>query len=126
MTAGPGFRYAWQDNEHFKKPTELSAPDYIAHVMQWTESLINDEKIFAPDENHFPKDFMATVKKIYQRLFRIYAHIYHHHIDDVKHCQLQETLNQSFRSFMAFVQEYKLIPEDQQTPLKSIINQLFV
>ena len=126
MTAGPGFKYAWQDNQEYKKPTMLPACDYIIHVMQWTESLINDDKIFVDESSGkpFPKDFMNTNKKIYQRLFRVYAHIYHHHMNDIRNFQLEHTLNQSFRSFMAFAKEYKMIPEDQQAALKSIIDQI--
>lgn len=126
MAAGPGFKYAWQDNDQFKKPTVLPACEYIAYCMQWVESLINDEKIFVEEGSNksFPKDFMNINKKIYQRLFRVYAHMYHHHLDDLKRCRISDNMNRSFKNFMAFTKEFKMIPDDQLVPLKTIIEQL--
>lgn len=125
MSAGPGFKYAWQDGKKFKKPTELPAPEYISNLMQWAESIIDDEKIFPSDPSvPFPKDFRAQVSKIFTRLFRIYGHIYHHHLDDVKTVGAEAHLNTSFRHFILFSKEFDLIPEDQLAPLKDLINQL--
>ena len=31
----------------------------------------------------FPKDFEARLKNIYKRLFRVYAHMYHSHIEKI-------------------------------------------
>ena len=46
MSGGPKYEYRWQDNDKYKKPTVLSASDYIAELMQWVEQLINDEAVF--------------------------------------------------------------------------------
>jgi MOB kinase activator 1 len=125
MTAGPGFKYYWQDTEKYKKPTMLPANEYITNVMLWTEKFINNEKIFPSDPNvPFPHDFVDIVKKIFQRLFRIYAHIYHHHRDNIRGIGAEAHLNTSFRHFVFFSQEFKLIPEEQLQPLKEIIAQL--
>ena len=125
MSAGPGFKYFWQDNNKYKKPTSLPASEYISNVMIWTESFINNEKIFPSDPSvPFPSDFVEIVKKIFQRLFRIYAHIYHHHREDIRSVGAEAHLNTSFRHFIFFCQEFKLIPEDQLAPLREIIDQL--
>ena len=125
MTAGPGYKYAWQDNGKYKKPTMIPAIDYITNVLNWADQLTHDEKVFPSDPSKpYPKDFMQTCKNIFKRLFRIYAHIYHHHLNDMKECSLQDNLNRSFKQFMAFSMEFKLIPEDQLAPLKSLIDQL--
>ena len=46
MSGGPKYEYRWQDNDKYKKPTVLSATDYITELMQWIEHLINDESVF--------------------------------------------------------------------------------
>jgi MOB kinase activator 1 len=125
MTAGPAFKYFWQDNGKYKKATMLPAKEYISNVMVWTEGFINDEKIFPSDPNiPFRPDFLDIVKNIFKRLFRIYAHIYHHHREHVRNIGAEAHLNTSFRHFVFFAQEFKLIPEDQLQPLKEIISQL--
>lgn len=125
MTAGPGYKYAWQDNDKYKKPTMLPACEYIKNVLCWTEQLVTDDKIFPPDPSiPYPKDFMQICKNIFKRLFRIYAHIYHHHLEDMKRCSLQDQINHSFKHFISFSMEFKMIPEDQLAPLKSLIDQL--
>ena len=124
MTAGPNYKYAWQDNNN-KKPVMMPASDYIAHVMDWVDSLLNDEKVFPSEQDaQFPKDFIKTIKNIFKRLFRIYAHIYYHHQDEIKVIRVDEPLNSSFRHFMYFTNEFKLIPKDQLAPLQSIIDQI--
>jgi MOB kinase activator 1 len=54
-------------------------------------------------------------------LFRVYAHIYYHHIKEIKELGLHRHLNTAFKHFILFSNEYKLISKDEQTPLKSII-----
>lgn len=125
MTAGPQFKYAWQDNKQYKKPTMLPANEYIANVMSWTESYINNEKYFPSDPTaSYPDSFLSIVKKIFQRLFRIYAHIYHHHRQEINAIRAEGNLNTSFQHFIYFSKEFQLIPEEQLAPLKTIIDQL--
>ena len=124
MTAGPNYKYAWQDNGKFKKPTILPAPEYISNLMQWAEQIIDDEKIFPSDPSiPFPKDFKNQVSKLFQRLFRIYAHIYYHHLEDIKTVGAEAHLNTSFRHFILFAKNFDLIPVEQLAPLQSIISQ---
>ena len=40
----------------------------------------------------FPRNFITIAKTILKRLFRVYAHIYHAHFDDI--IQLQEEVGQ--------------------------------
>lgn len=46
MSGGPKFEYLWQDGAQYKKPTQLSAPQYVAILMEWTEAQINNENLF--------------------------------------------------------------------------------
>jgi len=125
MSAGHAFKYMWQDADEYKKPTMLCAKAYISNVMEWTDSLLNNDKVFPSDPSvSYPKDIMNVMKNIFKRLFRIYAHIYHHHLDDIKRLGIDEQLNTSFRHFIFFSQEFKMIPPEQMQPLQDIIDQL--
>jgi MOB kinase activator 1 len=122
MTAGPGFEFLWQDNTRFKKPTALPATQYIVNVLEWTDGYINDPVCFPEDEDRpFPDDFRQIVSHIFRRLFRVYAHLYHHHQSDVRAEELAAHLNTAFRHFYLFAKEFELIPDDQTAPLSSII-----
>lgn len=46
MSGGQRYEYRWQDGEDYKKPTKLAALKYMTLLMDWIESLINDEDIF--------------------------------------------------------------------------------
>lgn len=40
------FEYLWQDNETYKKPTKMPAPEYVEHLMAWVQSNIDNEQMF--------------------------------------------------------------------------------
>jgi len=46
MKATDEFEYLWQDNENFKKPTKMPAPEYIEHLMAWVQSNVDNEQMF--------------------------------------------------------------------------------
>lgn len=46
MAGGPRYEYRWQDERQYRRPAKLSAPRYMALLMDWIESLINDEDVF--------------------------------------------------------------------------------
>lgn len=40
------YEYHWADGNKYKKPTALPASQYIALLMDWVETQINNEDIF--------------------------------------------------------------------------------
>jgi MOB kinase activator 1 len=121
MTAGAGFKYYWQDNRKFKKPTMLPAPQYITNVFLWAEKLLQNEKVFPGDEGQdYPANFKDVVSNIFKRLFRIYAHCFHHHLADFRRLGLEGTLNSRFRNFALFSKEFQLIPDQELAALREI------
>ena len=72
----------------------------------------------------FPKGFTSIVKRIFKRLFRVYAHIYFSHFDFIEKIEAVEHLNTCFKHFMLFVLEFKLIDKRELEPLKKLIAQL--
>ena len=76
----PGFEYSWADGVKIKKPISCSGPQYIDYVMTWAEEITNTDSIFPTSSTTpFPKNFLATIKQIFTRMFRIVAIIYTQH-----------------------------------------------
>lgn len=40
------FEYLWQDSENYKRPTKMSAPEYVEHLMTWCQANIDNESLF--------------------------------------------------------------------------------
>jgi MOB kinase activator 1 len=115
-------KYLWQDNKK-TRPVQLSAPKYIAKLMDWVEAQLNDESIFPSQiDVPFPKNFSNIVKDIMKRLFRIYAHSYFHHLEKFAELEVAAHWNTSLKHFVFFAMEFKLIPKEQLEPLKDIID----
>jgi len=125
MTGGPKFEYHWQDAEKYRNPTRLSAPRYVEVLMDWVDRQLSDDNIFPTQTGRpFPDNFKATVKTIMRRLFRVYAHIYHSHLDEIMRYGAEAHLNTCFRHFIYFCQELNLLPAKELEPLKEIIAKL--
>jgi MOB kinase activator 1 len=122
MCAGPGYKYLWQENRK-SKPIQLSAPAYIGTLMDWVDAQFHEETIFPSEmKNPFPKNFEQIVKDIMKRLFRIYAHLYYHHLEKLKELNVVRHLNTSFKHFIFFVTEFQIIANDQLEPLQDLID----
>lgn len=46
MSAGARFEYHWQDGVTFKRPTKVSAPEYVDYLMDWVQKQLDDEAVF--------------------------------------------------------------------------------
>lgn len=124
MSAGAQYEYLWQDN-NIKKPISCSAPEYVDYLMSWVESQLNDEAVFPLQLGaSFPKTFQQTVKTIFKRLFRIYAHIYHSHFQKIVSLGAEAHLNTCFKHFVYFVTEFKLVEPRELAPLQDLIQTL--
>lgn len=101
------YEYLWEDGIAYKRPTKLSAPDYVDTLMNWVQARLDDEAVFphkigvSHSSCHlrvnlllvsplfvlagvpFPRNFRDTVKTIIRRLFRVYAHIYSSHFEQI-------------------------------------------
>ncbi|KIW92213.1 uncharacterized protein Z519_07197 [Cladophialophora bantiana CBS 173.52] len=110
MKATDEFEYLWQDAATgFPKPTKMPAPEYIEHLMTWVQSNIDNESTFPSRIGvPFPKHFPSTVRQLFKRLYRVYAHIYCHHYQVIVHLGLEPHLNTSFKHFVLFVDEHGL------------------
>ena len=122
MTAGPKYEYYWADMDRFIEPTRMPAYKYVGLLMSWIERLINTESVFPTKlYTHFPKNFLQIIQTIFRRLFRVYAHIYHHHFCHVVTLDMQRHVNTCFKHFLYFSDKFDLIDEEELAPLNELI-----
>lgn len=108
-----------------KKAIKLDAPHYVDSLMQWVQQHLDAEDIFPSKIGiPFPKTFQTSVKNIFKRLFRVYAHIYHSHFAKIVSLGEEAHLNTSFKHFIYFVQEFQLVDKKELAPLQELITQL--
>eukprot|EP01129_Flabellula_baltica_P013509 TRINITY_DN6280_c0_g1_i1.p1 TRINITY_DN6280_c0_g1~~TRINITY_DN6280_c0_g1_i1.p1 ORF type:complete len:183 (-),score=24.60 TRINITY_DN6280_c0_g1_i1:39-587(-) len=124
MNAGPRYEFRWVDSK-VKKTQNVSAPEYVEYLMNWIQSLLDDQECF-PTElgSPFPHDFKKTVKKIFSRLFRVYAHIYHSHYKEMIALNVDSYLNASFTHFVYFSRTFGLLKLSEEAPLSNVIEDL--
>jgi MOB kinase activator 1 len=59
MKATDEFEYLWQDNEKYKKPTKMTAPEYVEHLMSWVQGNIDNEQLFPSRIGRRPQTTVA-------------------------------------------------------------------
>ena len=124
MSAGRRYTFQWPgaDGHSF---CLVSAPEYIDLLMGWVQSLLDDENVFPQKAGApFPSTFMKTVRMIFRRLFRVYAHIYYTHFREIVVLGEELHLNTSFQHFIYFVQEFNLVDPRDLSLLQPLIDQL--
>jgi MOB kinase activator 1 len=122
MSAGPKYEYLWADGTNVKTPLKVSASEYIEYLMTWVENQLNNENIFPSQIGvNFPRNFLELIKKIFQRLFRVYAHIYYTHFPHIVMLGCQYHLNTCFKHFIFFIERFSLVNEKELAPLAELI-----
>lgn len=65
------YEYLWADGAKYKKPTQMSAPQYMECLFDWVGSQLDDPKMFPQTFGEgFPPNFKEHVCTIFKRLFR--------------------------------------------------------
>eukprot|EP01095_Lingulamoeba_sp_RSL-Kostka_P008992 TRINITY_DN306_c0_g2_i1.p1 TRINITY_DN306_c0_g2~~TRINITY_DN306_c0_g2_i1.p1 ORF type:complete len:229 (+),score=67.94 TRINITY_DN306_c0_g2_i1:118-804(+) len=125
MSAGSKYEYLWADGQKIKKPIKCSAPEYVEYLMTWVQDILDDEAIFPSIVDvPFPRNFQSVVKKIFKRLFRVYAHIYYNHFQNIVGLGEEPHLNTCFKHFYLFIVEFNLVEKRELAPLQDLIDQL--
>ncbi|KAG8555106.1 hypothetical protein GDO81_017587 [Engystomops pustulosus] len=118
MSGGLKYEYRWQDEHKYKKPTKVSAPLYMNLLMDWIETLINNEDIFPTTTGiPFPKNFQQVCTKILTRLFRVFVHVYIHHFDGIISVGAEAHVNTCYKHFYYFITEFSLVDHRELEPL---------
>lgn len=125
MTTFANYEYKWADGVKYKKPTDVSAPQYMSLLLQWVQTQLDDQAIFPTEVGvPFPSNFRETVINIFRRLFRIYAHIFFCHHERVVELTFDAHLNSCFKHFMYFVLEFNLVRTEELKPLQPLIDKM--
>lgn len=127
MTASEKYEYLWQDNRSskYRKPTKLSAPEYIENLLNWVHSIFQDPAYFPTELGvEFCENARAMFQQILKRLFRVYAHIYYHHINQITELNLQPHLNTSLKHFVLFCDQFQLVSRKEFEPLEDLLQWL--
>lgn len=120
MTAGNRFEYLWyKDNQS----VDYSAPEYIERSLRWVKQQLDDESLFiTANDKDFPPEFIDVCKVVSKRLLRVFSHICHEHINDVKNLKHEPHMNTSLKHFIYFVREFGLIQNKSDLePLKDYL-----
>lgn len=72
----------------------------------------------------FPKQFKSIVKTIFKRLFRIYAHIYYSHAQEIVELGVEAHLNTAFKHFYLFIREFDLVDPKEMAPMQHHIDKI--
>ena len=59
----------------------MTANEYIITLINSIHELFSNPPYNRCADGIFPEDFMHTCRAIYKKLFRVYAHVYHHHLN---------------------------------------------
>ena len=127
MSGGPSVEYRWPvATPGSKKETPVSMPaaEYIGNLADWCFEVLNDTTVFVKDDEPYPKTFIKTCKKLLDRLFRVFAHIYNCHWQDVREAKAEAHVNTSFKHFYFFVKEFNLVDDKAMAPLAPVIRQV--
>lgn len=123
MIATQEYEYLWQDPMNRRKPpVSMSAPGYVEALMTWIQGFLDDDTVFPTKMGvPFARQFLALVKTIMKRLFRVYAHIYCHHFDEINELGLQTHLNTSLKHFVLFCREFQLLAPKDYGPMDELV-----
>lgn len=125
MNAGNKFEYKWADGVKIRKPIRCSAPKYIDYLMTWVQSTLDDEQVFPVRVGEpFPSNILDTIRTMFKRLFRVYAHMYVVHFAALQEMGAEPHLNTCFRHFILFVTEFNLIDGNELAPLGALIDKM--
>jgi MOB kinase activator 1 len=76
------------------------------------KQLLESAKLFGP-----------TVKNIFRRLLRVFAHIYYHHFEFIaKNKELEQDLHSTFKWFYYFAMAFELVDKKDFEPLQQLID----
>lgn len=114
----------------------MTAKQYINTLFQSITDLFESEPFNQCASGVFPESFMKTSRAIFKKLFRVYAHVYHNHLNvcvfsgsDVQEFTklgAEAHLNTTFKHFILFDREFKMINIKEEVPLQKLIQRCFL
>lgn len=112
FNAGPQYKYFWEDTDS-TNTIQVSAPEYFSNLKRYIKRCLQDPNII-PTESWvvMSKEQRDVLKTCYRRLFRILAHLYICHfenISSIKKPNIVEIMNTILAHYSHFAIENNLI-----------------
>ena len=63
----------------------MTAPQYISTLFESIDELFSSSRYDQCKNDVFRDEVMQVSRAFYNELFRVYAHVYHHHLNVKKH-----------------------------------------
>lgn len=67
----------------------MTANEYVNTLFQYISDLFKRPPYNQCKNGVFPPDYLDTIKTLFKKLFRVYAHVYHHHLNVVSLASLK-------------------------------------
>ena len=100
----------------------VQRPKYVDYLLEWVERQVDDAEAFPQGNAPFPENFQGVVRKIFTRLFRVYAHIYHSHFQQICALGAEAHLNTLFKHFVYFTGAFSLVKREELAPLGELVD----
>ena len=117
--------YLWQDYEGGEQKA-LSAPHYIKLVLANAQAMLNDARLFPKESGEkFPEKFEQILCPMFRRFFRVYAHFYRHHLDNLEAMGegVEVRTRFCFCHCWFFIREFSLVPDVEIDTVRPLVEQ---
>eukprot|EP00930_Biecheleria_cincta_P058222 TRINITY_DN4407_c0_g1_i1.p1 TRINITY_DN4407_c0_g1~~TRINITY_DN4407_c0_g1_i1.p1 ORF type:complete len:216 (-),score=42.31 TRINITY_DN4407_c0_g1_i1:3-650(-) len=123
MCAGKDTKYSWADEAN-PNPVQLTAPEYMRVLVDWAHSKLFSKELIPVDGSPMPRNLRSNLSIIFRRVFRVYAHVYRHHLEPIRSCGAEAHINCCFKHFLYFVLHFRLVTRAEMAPLDSLIKKM--
>ena len=146
LTAASNHSFTWLNSRY--QPVEIPAYEYLTLVQRYISGKIDDGAIFPTDaagvsfadnpafctplpdagqdwvgkRSGFPQNFMETCQTIFRQMFRVYAHLYWSHFDDMFSLNLEKGMNSCFSHFILTATTLNLLKKSDLEPMQPLID----
>ncbi|KAL0474533.1 Mob1/phocein [Neurospora intermedia] len=146
MSAGASHSFTWLNSR--LQPVEIPAYEYLSLVQRYISGKIDDSNLFPTDpagvsfadnpafctplpesgpdwigkRSGFPQNFMETCQTIFRQMFRVYAHLYWSHFDDMFCLNLEKSMNSCFSHFILTATTLGLLKKTDLEPMQPLID----
>ncbi|CAK9090135.1 MOB kinase activator-like 1A (Mob1 homolog 1A) (Mps one binder kinase activator-like 1A) (MsMob1-1) (MsMob1-2) (MsMob1-3) (MsMob1-A), partial [Durusdinium trenchii] len=121
MCAGDSTEYKWAEEGTAAAPESMPAISYMQRLIDWADRKLLDQALVPCEGSPMPASLRPELATMLRRLFRIYAHAYVHHFAQIQAVGAEAHVNCSFKHFLFFVLEFKLVRMEEMLPLEGLI-----
>lgn len=128
FNAGPKYCYFWLDDS--SGPLQVSAPEYVDSLKRYIKRNLKNQTLFPKHlKDKFSSKALHIVQASYRRLFRILAHLYVCHNDDLtklydENINFFEIMNTILTHYTNFALLYHICQPDDFAVFEPIFNKI--